>query len=222
VDCGAVSGPVAADQRANALTPEGRQLVLGASAQAPERARGLEVLQQQMDEREKLVKVTQIAGWSGKAMDAERVELQIAALLDKADVDQARLVEAITELKATGVVLSKDVTTAAGAAVKEAFTGLQTDIERARRAMKWFSYRWFFITVATLAGVGVLAFFMMWVSLTWQRDEVNGLLTQRATLKAEIVQLEGDVAELEKKQKALKQPRRVPKATVPPGEAETE
>jgi hypothetical protein len=155
-------------------------------------------------------------------MDAERVELQIAALLDKADVDQARIGEAITALQATGVVLRKDVTSAAGVAVKEAFTGLQGDIERARRAMKWFSYRWFFITVATLAGVGVLAFFMMWVSLTWQRDEVNGLLTQRATLKAEIVQLEGDVAELEKKQKALKQPRRVPKATVPPGEGETE
>jgi hypothetical protein len=155
-------------------------------------------------------------------MDAERVELQIAALLDKADVDQARIAEAITELKATGVALRKDVTTAAAGAVKEAFTGLQGDIERARGAMKWFSYRWLFITVATLAGVGVLAFFMMWVSLTWQRDEVNGLLTQRATLKAEIVQLEGEVAELEKKQKALKPPRRVPKTTVPPGEAETE
>jgi hypothetical protein len=155
-------------------------------------------------------------------MDAERVELQIAALLDKADVDQARIGEAITALQATGVVLSKDVTSAAAAAVKEAFQGLQADIERARRSMKWFSYRWFFITVATLAGVGVLAFFMMWVSLTWQRDEVAGLLTQRAALKAQIVQLEGDVAELEKKQKALKQPRRVPKTTVPPGEAETE
>lgn len=40
----------------NALTPEGRQLALERLRQAPERARGLEVLQQQMDEREKLVK----------------------------------------------------------------------------------------------------------------------------------------------------------------------
>jgi len=148
--------------------------------------------------------------------------LQIAALLDKADVDQARIGEAITALQPTGVALRKDVTTAATAAVKEAFQGLQGDIERARGAMKWFSWRWFFITVATLAGVGVLAFFMMWVSLTWQRDEVNGLLTQRATLKAQIVQLEGDVAELEKKQKALKPPRRVPKASAQLGEVETE
>jgi phage shock protein A len=76
--------------------------------------------------------------------------------------------------------------------------------------------------VATLVGLGVLAFFMMWVSLTWQRDEVNGLLTQRAGLKAEIVQLEGEVAELEKKQKVLKQPRRIPKASAQPGEVETE
>jgi len=153
-------------------------------------------------------------------MDADRK--LIAALMDKADVDQARAREAITELQAAGVALRKDVTQAAAGAVKEAFTGLQGDIERARRAMKWFSWRWFFITVATLAGLGVLAFFMMWVALTWQRDEVNGLLTQRATLKAQIVQLEGEVAELEKKQKALKPPRRVPKAAVPPGEAETE
>ena len=153
-------------------------------------------------------------------MDADRK--LIAALMDKADVDQARAREAIAELQEAGVALRKDVTTAAAGAVKEAFTGLQGDIERARRAMKWFSWRWFFITVATLAGLGVLAFFMMWVALTWQRDELNGLLTQRATLKAQIVQLEGEVAELEKKQKALKQPRRVPKATVPPGEAETE
>lgn len=153
-------------------------------------------------------------------MDADRK--LIAALMDKADVDQARAREAIAELQEAGVALRKDVTTAAAGAVKEAFTGLQGDIERARRAMKWFSWRWFFITVATLAGLGVLAFFMMWVALTWQRDEVNGLLTQRATLKAQIVQLEGEVAELEKKQKALKPPRRVPKATVPPGEAETE
>jgi uncharacterized membrane protein YcjF (UPF0283 family) len=153
-------------------------------------------------------------------MDADRK--LIAALMDKADVDQARAREAIAELQEAGVALRKDVTTAAAGAVKEAFTGLQGDIERARRAMKWFSWRWFFITVATLAGLGVLAFFMMWVALTWQRDEVNGLLTQRATLKAQIAELEGEVAELEKKQKALKPPRRVPKATVPPGEAETE
>ena len=153
-------------------------------------------------------------------MDADRK--LIAALMDKADVDQARAREVIAELQEAGVALRKDVTTAAAGAVKEAFTGLQGDIERARKAMTWFSWRWFFITVATLAAFIVLGFFMMWVALTWQRDEVNGLLTQRATLKAQIVQLEGEVAELEKKQKALKQPRRVPKATVPPGEAETE
>jgi uncharacterized membrane protein YcjF (UPF0283 family) len=153
-------------------------------------------------------------------MDADRK--LIAALMDKADVDQARAREVIAELQEAGVALRKDVTTAAAAAVKEAFTGLQGDIERARRAMAWFSWRWFFITVATLAGLGVLAFFMMWVSLTWQRDEVNGLLTQRATLQAQIVQLEGEVAELEKKQKALKPPRRVPKTSAQSGEVETE
>jgi hypothetical protein len=155
-------------------------------------------------------------------MDADRVELQIAALLDKADVDQARIAEAITELKATGVALRQDVTNAAARAVKEAFQGLQGDIERARGAMKWFSWRWFFITVATLAGLGVLAFFMMWVSLTWQRDEMNGLLNQRAGLEAQMVQLQGQVAELAKKEEALNQARRAPKASVHPGEAGTE
>ena len=124
-------------------------------------------------------------------MEAERVGLQIAALLDKANVDQARIGEAITELKPTGIALSQDVTNAAAGAVTAAFTGLQGDIERARGAMRWFSNRWFFITVATLAGLGVLAFFMMWVALVWQRDEVAGLLTQRAEITAQIAQLEG-------------------------------
>jgi hypothetical protein len=153
-------------------------------------------------------------------MDAERK--MIAVLMDKADVDQARAREAIAALQATGAVLRQDVTTAAAGAVKDAFTGLQGDIERAREAMKWFSWRWFFITVATLVAFIVLGFFMMWVALTWQRDEVNGLLAQRAALKAEIVQLEGDVAELTKKQKALKQPRRAAKASGQTAAAETE
>jgi hypothetical protein len=129
-------------------------------------------------------------------MDAERVELQIAALLDQADVEQARIAKAITELQATGVTLREDVTRAATKAVQDAFQGLQGDIERARRAMKWFSYRWFFITLATLAGLSALGFFMIWVSLTWQRDEVNGLLKQRAGLEAEIATLQATVEEL--------------------------
>ena len=51
-------------------------------------------------------------------MDAERVEMQIAALLDQADVEHARIAKAITDLQATGVALQQDVTRAAGSAVR--------------------------------------------------------------------------------------------------------
>ena len=71
-------------------------------------------------------------------MDAERVEMQIAALLDQSDVEHARVREAISELRAAGVVLEQGVTRAAGIAVQGAFKGLQKDIERARSAMTWF------------------------------------------------------------------------------------
>ena len=86
-------------------------------------------------------------------MDAERVEMQIAALLDQADVEHARIAKAIAELQATGVALQQDVTRAAGSAVKDAFQGLQKDIERARGAMKWFSYRWIIIIAGESDGI---------------------------------------------------------------------
>jgi len=35
------------------------------------------------------------------------------------------------------------------------------------------------------------------VALIWQRNEVNGLATRRGTLKAQIEQLNGDLAEIE-------------------------
>jgi hypothetical protein len=132
-------------------------------------------------------------------MDAERVELQIAALLDQADVEHARVREAITDLQATGVALQKDVTVAAGRAVQEAFQGLQKDIERVRGAMKWFTYRWIVIVCLSLLGLGALAVCLIWASLTWQRHEVLQLTEQKTAIAADIAEMQLTEAALAKK-----------------------
>lgn len=137
-------------------------------------------------------------------MDAERVEMQIAALLDQADVEHARVREAIADLQATGVALQKDVTLAAGRAVKDAFEGLQKDIERARGAMKWFSYRWIVIVGLSLVGLGALAVGLLWASLTWQRHEVLQLTEQRTAIEADIAEMKATEAALAKKGARMK------------------
>jgi hypothetical protein len=132
-------------------------------------------------------------------MDAERVEMQIAALLDQADVEHARVREAITELQATGVALREGVTQAAGSAIKDSFTGLQGDIERARGAMKWFSYRWMVMVGVSLMGLGALGAGLIWTSLAWQRHEVDGLIEQKEALEADIAEMKVTQAALAKK-----------------------
>lgn len=137
-------------------------------------------------------------------MDDERVETQIAALLDRADVEHARIAKAIIDLQATSVTLQKDVTLAAGRAVKDAFEGLQKDIERARGAMKWFSYRWVAIAGLTLVLLSALGFGLLWASLTWQRHEVLQLTEQRTALEADIAEMNVNAAALAKKGARIK------------------
>jgi len=137
-------------------------------------------------------------------MDAERVEMQIAALLDQADVEHARVREAITELQATGVALREGVTQAAGSAIKDSFTGLQGDIERARGAMKWFSYRWMVMVGVSLMGLGALGAGLIWTSLAWQRHEVDGLIEQKEALEADIAEMQVNAAALAKKGARIK------------------
>ena len=137
-------------------------------------------------------------------MDANRIEMQIAALLDKADVDQARVSEAIEELRAIGGALRLEVTGATTSAVKEAFTGLQGDIERARGAMKWFYWRWFFIAGATFIAFCVLGFFILWASIAWQRHELKVLLEQKTALAADIAEMQVNAEALAKKGARIK------------------
>ena len=132
-------------------------------------------------------------------MDAERIEMQIAALLDQADVEHARVREAISELRAAGVVLREDVKIAAAGAVQESFKGLQRDIERARGDMKWFSYRWIVIVGLSLVGLGALAGGLIWASLAWQRHEVAELTEQRTAIEADIAEMKVTQAALAKK-----------------------
>ena len=132
-------------------------------------------------------------------MDAERVEMQIAALLDQADVEHARIAKAITDLQATGVVLERDVTRATGVAVKEAFAGLQGDIERARGAMKWFSYRWIVIVGVSLMGLFALGGGLAWALLALQRHQVTELIERKTAIEADIAEMQNNVAALAKK-----------------------
>jgi hypothetical protein len=130
--------------------------------------------------------------------------MQIAALLDQADVEHARMLKAITNLQATGVTLQQDVTTAAGRAVKDAFTELQKDIERARGAMKWFSYRWIAIAGLTLVLLSALGLGLLWASLTWQRHELAELTEQRTAIEADIAEMQVNAAALAKKGARIK------------------
>ena len=137
-------------------------------------------------------------------MDQQPVELQIAALLDAADVEHARVREAIGELKATGGALREDVRIATATAVKEAFAGLQGDIGRARSAMKWFTYRWIVIVGLSLIGLGALAGGLIWGSLAWQRHEIEELMERKASIERDIAEMQINAAALAKKGARIK------------------
>jgi hypothetical protein len=137
-------------------------------------------------------------------MDAERVEMQIAALLDQADVEHARIAQAIVDLQAGGVGLREGVTQAAGSAVKEAFEGLQKDIERARGAMKWFSYRWIFMVVMSLVGLFALGGGLAWALVALQRHQVTELIERKTALEADIAEMQVNAAALAKKGARIK------------------
>ena len=137
-------------------------------------------------------------------MDAERVEMQIAALLDQADVEHARIAEAIAELRVTGVALKEGVAGAAKTAVQDAFTGLQKDIERARGAMKWFSYRWIVIVGVSLVGLFALGGGLAWALVALQRHQVTELIEKKTALEADITEMQANAATLAKKGARIK------------------
>jgi hypothetical protein len=137
-------------------------------------------------------------------MDAERVEMQIAALLDQADVEHARVREAISELRAAGIALREGVVQAAGSAVKDSFTGLQGDIERARRAMKWFSYRWIVIVAVSLVGLFALGAGLAWALLALQRHQLTELIERKTALEADIAEMQVNAAALAKRGARIK------------------
>jgi len=137
-------------------------------------------------------------------MDAERVEMQIAALLDQADVEHARVREAISELRAAGVVLQQGVTGAARTAVTDAFAGLQRDIVRARGAMRWFSYRWIVIVGVSLVGLFALGGGLAWALVALQRHQVAELIERKTALEADIAEMMVNQAALAKKGARIK------------------
>ena len=137
-------------------------------------------------------------------MNQQPVELQIAALLDAADVEHARVREAISELRVAGVAMREEVKIEAAAAVKEAFAGLQGDIERARGAMKWYTYRWIVIAAATLEVLSDVGFGFLWASLAWQKHEVDALIERKTALEVDIAGMQVNAAALAKKGARIK------------------
>ena len=100
--------------------------------------------------------------------------------------------------------LREDVRIAAAAAVKEAFAGLQADIERARGAMKWFSYRWIVIVVVSLVGLFALGSGLAWTLVAWQRHQVTELIERKTALEADIAEMTVNAAALAKKGARIK------------------
>jgi hypothetical protein len=125
-------------------------------------------------------------------MKEERVELRIAALLDAADVEQARVREAITELKAGGESLQRVVKSAASEATREALKALQTDIDHARsvvadlQRLSLWRAAWQHVWVALVAiAITVLAVWWYVPSVS----EMTALRSERAQLQASIEDL---------------------------------
>jgi hypothetical protein len=125
-------------------------------------------------------------------MDHEQQELRIAALLDAADVEQARVREAITELKAGGESLRREVRSAASEATREAVKALQTQIDQAQRVvldlqrLSLMRAAWQHVWVALVAiGITVL---VVW----WYVPSVS----EMAALRAERDQLQASIEDL--------------------------
>jgi hypothetical protein len=122
-------------------------------------------------------------------MEDETQELRIAALLDAADAEQARVREVITDLEAVGEKLQQEVRSAAGASMREALTQLQTDIDQARgvvRDLQRFSlgraaWQHAWVALVTIA-ITLLAVWWYVPSVS----EMQSLRAERAQLQASI------------------------------------
>jgi hypothetical protein len=125
-------------------------------------------------------------------MDHEQQELRIAALLDAADVEQARVREAITELKAGGESLRREVRSAASEATREALKALQTQIDQAQcvvldlQRLSLMRAAWQHVWVALVAiAITVLAVWWYVPSVS----EMTALQAERDQLQASIEDL---------------------------------
>src|SRR5580704_14300501 len=120
-----------------------------------------------------------------RAMDHEQQELRIAALLDAADVEQGRVREAITELKAAGVSLQREVRGAADSAMRESLTTLQSEIAQAQRVvvdlqrLSLWRAAWQHVWVALVA-IGIALLAVWWYVPTVR--EMNALRAEREQL----------------------------------------
>ncbi|MGA7539546.1 MAG: hypothetical protein WBW93_12360 [Steroidobacteraceae bacterium] len=128
-------------------------------------------------------------------MDDEAQELKIAALIDAADAAQARALETIEALNATRAGLQQAVAQAARASTQEALKSLHGELERAQHVvidlqrLSLWRAAWQHVMVALVAIVVTL------VAVWWYVPSVNDM----QALRAEKVQLEASIADLEQR-----------------------
>ena len=125
-------------------------------------------------------------------MEDETHELRIAALLDAADAEHARVREAVTELEVVGRTLQQEVRSAAGASMRDALTALQTDIDQARGVVRDLQKLSLWRAAWQHAWVALVAIAITLLAVWWyvpSVSEMKALRADRDQLQASIENL---------------------------------
>jgi len=145
--------------------------------------------------------LAQMEAAAGVARTAS-AEIKLAAkgLLSAVDVTMTQAVE--DSMKRSFAEIAEPASSALNKAVKpvmEQFSGLEQRTrglaKAAQETMRWFSFKWMALIAAGFVGMCGLA----WVSVWWQRYQVNVLTVQKAALEADIAEMQSNAAELAKK-----------------------
>lgn len=119
---------------------------------------------------------------------AQEQQTMVAAALQGLATEQAALDRSHAALSETRMQIEHLARTAAG------------DVRgQLQSAVKGFGTRWALLAAATSAGVLCVLLLFAWGLVAWERQQIESLGAQKATLQQEVADLEGHVAALEKK-----------------------
>jgi hypothetical protein len=125
-------------------------------------------------------------------MEDETQELRIAALLDAADAEQARVREAITDLEAVGRTLQQEIRSVAVSSMREALKDLQGDIHQARGVVRDLQRLSLWRAAWQHVWVALVAIAVTLIAVWWyvpRVSEMKDLRAERAQLQASIEDL---------------------------------